>query len=791
MRMKTCFAAVAVILLVSLAAACATPAPKKAAAPKKTSAAPARGIRYGQAPAAPPAKVCGSPILNSIYSYNGAPGTYSTSGTPAGLPTFGTGGTDFPDATSVVVIPAGDNSVPAGNGTYDTGNTVYYFEPGTHILTSGIFTGDNAAYVGGYTPGNPAIIDGKGTGGLSASTAGVLNAYDTWEYLTIRNYESNVNNGVLGDVNADTFGAHNTYKYNTIGPNEYGPVGTGESSAGGYAIVGAGYTTIVDNCFDHDAQGAFNDSGADITITGNEIAWNGLGEYPDDGGPGASPYSCGCSGGGKLFFSWNAVITGNYVHDNYNTGIWLDFDNAGANISGNYVASNWGEGISLEASYNASISDNTLVGNGWASDGPWPAGVGGQPCFGGIPCSAGLGQITGNGGGLPYGVISTPNSGGNANLNTVTLPNCSSGCTQNTNYSGQLLVQNNVMINNFGGMFNYTDTDRYPGNLDNDSACSVPLGVLNQPNSTTYYHQTYELQTFSSDAAITGNSVTSAAGTTTLCTDYGVPPASDDSGGGPASVVQAPSTGMGVFNINTGTFLGNVATVTSANAFTLDRSPGNASGLRLMLSGYGGCGPADYYAAAPGVTSGTPAANYWDNCVWGGRDVTVSGNINSIDASVVTGCTTANLCGFTTNVAFLAGVPQLMKVFNQYVPLQAYASGGLGNVWSSNTYQWSGGGPGQWQFSAGVQGNQVSAAQWMSAPYGQDAGSTFTTCGPQPQLRRTLTATPSGCHRVTSAQLGQPPRQPRRVEHPGGLTFLHLHRGKPRTLPAPRKGFRH
>ena len=71
----------------------------------------------------------------------------------------------------------------------------------------------------------------------------------------------------------------------------------------------------------------------------------------------------------------NATVDYNYVHDNYNVGIWFDFLNSGADISYNYISSNWSAGIQYEASYNARIADNTLVGNSWPSDGPWPAGV--------------------------------------------------------------------------------------------------------------------------------------------------------------------------------------------------------------------------------------------------------------------------------------------------------------------------------------------------------------------------------------------------------------------------------
>ena len=73
---------------------------------------------------------------------------------------------------------------------------------------------------------------------------------------------------------------------------------------------------------------------------------------------------------------------------------------------------NWGVGIAVEGSYNTQITGNTLVGNGWASEGPWPSSP--YRCFGGTSCTNGIGPVTGAGGGLPYSALELDNSGGNA-----------------------------------------------------------------------------------------------------------------------------------------------------------------------------------------------------------------------------------------------------------------------------------------------------------------------------------------------------------------------------------------
>ena len=668
--------------------------------------------------------ICGKPILDSPWSYSGQPGTFNVRNEPKGLPTIGVKKSNFPWATKIIVVPAGNNTrTAAALARYQVNKAVIYFEPGVHEIMDGMYTGHNSAYVGGYTrTAGKAILDGvdgatNGTGrggnrlSASASSSG-NNVYDTWEYLTIRNYTSSLNNSIMGNVNGGGSDVGDVYKYLSIGPDQYGYAGIniaprrGMDSGGGYAIDAGSNTTIEYSCLTQNAQGAFNISNAaNVTISHNDINRNGLGIYPDVSGPGGSPFSCGCSGGGKIFYSLDANFVDNYVHDNYNVGVWFDTDNAGANISGNYISSNWGDGIRYESSYNSNISGNTLVGNGWASNGKWPAGLHDAACFDGISCTNGFGPLTGQGGGNPYAAVDLSNSGGNGNLHT--------------RYQGQLLVENNVLRNNFGGLKIYTDTNRYPDNIDNDSACSLPLGALNRNNSSVYYKQGAVLVT-GGDATISGDTVQSADGTTTICAAYGE--AVDE---GPESIVRAPSVGMAVFNQNSGAFLGTVTGVTSAHEFTLSISPAAASGVSLMLSAYGGCGPADYYGGGFNVMSGKPVAKYWDNCIWGSRSITVKGNVFMTNAATVTGCgTRTNMCGLMEDAGFNAGVPKLMQFFDPYETYIAKASGGLGNMWSGNTYVWSGNAVG-WQFMAGAQGHVISRTEWQQAPYRQDARSVF------------------------------------------------------------------
>ena len=704
-----------------------------------------------RAPAAPPVRICGQSILDSPWNYDGAAGSYA-SGT-AGLPTYGAPGTDFPSATAGLVVPAGNNTAAAHNdGRYQVDKTVVYFEPGVHQIEANIYAGHNSDYVGGYDSahGKAVItgVDGGTSTGVGSSylaletppSAGSATIDNTWEYLTIENYGASLNGSVMGNVNDESKGASgDTYKYDTIGPNEYGYLNSSTAPAhntvsspgngGGYAIDMGSYNTLEYSCVTQNAQGGWNASyGIGDVIAHNEVSWNGLGEYPDQAGaPGASPYACGCSGGGKMFGSVNADFVGNYVHDNYNVGIWMDFNNTGTLISHNYIADNWAQGIEVEGSYNADIADNTLTGNGWASDGAWPAGHDGGLCYKNVSCTGGDGAVTGLGGGLPYAAIYLPNTGANANLATISVPSgvqmpgCSSSCTVTSRYVGHFYVQGNVLTNNFGNVMVYTDNSRFPDDSDYNSTCGIPLGPLNQRNSTIYYPNTGVLQT-AADTSISGDAVSSSAGTKTICSNYGA------TGGGQGvsqSTSQAPSSGQEVFDETTGKLVGTVGTVTSAESFTLTAAPLTGSynsGDALVLDTVGGCGPADYYRGGLGVKSGTPSEYYWDNCIWAGRGVTVTGNVFSINANTVTNCTSTYLCGYSSVMASNSGIIPLEHYWYTYPDYVMLASGGLANVFADNAYEWQG--TGGFRFDTAEENTFVSRSTWQNT-YGQDAGSTF------------------------------------------------------------------
>ena len=78
-------------------------------APASSDASPAKNQAGGShggnsADVRPGRLVCGQKILNSPFSYDGPAGGYS-SGRP-GLPTYGSPGSDFPNATAGAILPA-------------------------------------------------------------------------------------------------------------------------------------------------------------------------------------------------------------------------------------------------------------------------------------------------------------------------------------------------------------------------------------------------------------------------------------------------------------------------------------------------------------------------------------------------------------------------------------------------------------------------------------------------------------------------------------------------------------
>src|SRR5215471_2025107 len=253
---------VPLFLLVAVASCTTNPASTHTGSPGQPAgpAYPAQPTRL--------ARICGHPVLNSPFSYHGAPGRYSSGSMR--LPTYGRPGTDFPKATAGVVLPAGKHSY----SSYQLRpNTVYYLLPGKHIGSLQAVTGD--VFVGGLYHGTHTVLSGNYSGYSWAIDSNYSSGNQpgvTIEYLTIENFQPQSNGAAINQDSNTNW----TIQYNMITRNVPG--------AG--AIAGA-ENTLNDNCMTLNGQYGFQSSDVgpwghdsltggpyDVTIKHNEISYN-------------------------------------------------------------------------------------------------------------------------------------------------------------------------------------------------------------------------------------------------------------------------------------------------------------------------------------------------------------------------------------------------------------------------------------------------------------------------------------------------------------------------------------
>ena len=418
---------VAAVFLIPLASDRAAPAPPGSAVAKIHGSALVLGH--------PPARICQSPPV-SPYSHHYAGSSDAeiayTSGA-AGLPTYGSAGTDFPRAKHGFIIPTGgadgsstsnDSVIWAKGGTI--ANAVYWFTPGIHHGSYQIHGNDNDAFVG--APG--AVISGshKG-GGIVGSGTGV-----TVEYLTLSDIGGHVDGAGWAALNSDLSA---DWKMEDLVVK-----GTGDA-----AINIGPHNLVKNNCLTHNGQaGIIGYNGYGSVIKNNEVSFND----PLKGGDvdyGSSPIECGCAGGIKLLQETNDRISGNYIHGNGDAGIWLDTNNAGITIMDNYISDNPSTGITYEASYDGLIQGNLFADNSIASNANvqkygYPAGAIYVANSGSLPASTGL-KVT------PYCVTERT-----CPASTPVACNASTSCQK------QFQIIHNTFVNNWDGVIIYTNDTR-------------------------------------------------------------------------------------------------------------------------------------------------------------------------------------------------------------------------------------------------------------------------------------------------------------------------------------------
>ncbi|WP_165949461.1 right-handed parallel beta-helix repeat-containing protein [Kribbella turkmenica] len=140
---------------------------------------------------------------------------------------------------------------------------------------------------------------------------------------------------------------------------------------------------VTANFVHHQGQLGFGAWGNGSVVDGNEIASNGGAGYSPDWE----------AGGSKSWRTERHTVTRNHVHDNFGPGLWTDGGNLHTEYSLNRITGNRGPGIQHEISYDATIRDNEIAGNGDRDKGwAWGAGIQIQSSGG----TTGLVEVSGN-----------------------------------------------------------------------------------------------------------------------------------------------------------------------------------------------------------------------------------------------------------------------------------------------------------------------------------------------------------------------------------------------------------
>jgi len=410
--------------------------------------------------------VCGQKILDSPYTYHGPAGSYSSGA--AGLPTYGKPGSDFPDATAGMVLPAGKHDYKS----YQLrAGTVYYLLPGVHV---GSFEADaNDAFVGGNYGGKSTVMSGDyiRNSAIDSSFSDGDQRNVTIEYLTIEKFLANSSAATI-NTNSNTgwmirnntirlnvpgagviLGSDNVLKNNCLSQNgQYGFQAENTNAWGADSLTGGPYNLTVEN-----NEISYNDTCDFEGLLDNpDIGWNKYNPVPEkyrNAHCGDVDKGNGNQGGFKLWRTNGVTIKDNYIHHNWGPGAWVDTNNANTTITGNTINFNDDAAIIEETSYNFSITNNYIAGNDIISS---------------------LGNT-----GFPSPAIYISESGSNTRLGGV--PACAeASCRGQGSYRTQSVISGNTLVDNGGTVFLWQNSNRNCAD-GYDGVCTLLKGGASGP----------------------------------------------------------------------------------------------------------------------------------------------------------------------------------------------------------------------------------------------------------------------------------------------------------------------
>jgi hypothetical protein len=335
-----------------------------------------------------------------------------------GNPSFLTGPATPPEGA--VVVPPGDNHEFDFTGE----GRIFWFAPGVHTLggsnSGGIRPETRQRFIGGPN----SVLDGQRRNmhafGGDARDVEI-------RYLRIQNFgtgASNFNEGVVNHNSAEGWQVLN----NEITHND------------GAAVMLGTRNVVEENCLRDNGQYGFNafDTGGlvDLLIKNNEIAYNNADDWED------RVDDCGCTGGGKIWDSTGVRVVGNWIHDNRAAGLWADTNTADVLIEHNWIEYNEGEGVIYEISQNATIRSNVFRWNNLSKGA----------------------QRYAEEENFPSAAIYLSGAAGDSRRLAAV-----SG-------AAQILVEGNLLENNWGGITAWEDSNRYCGSPANTSIGYCPKG---------------------------------------------------------------------------------------------------------------------------------------------------------------------------------------------------------------------------------------------------------------------------------------------------------------------------
>jgi parallel beta-helix repeat protein len=293
--------------------------------------------------------------------------------------------------------------------------TTFCFGPGIYHVSSlvpkshDVLNGENRA----------AILDGRNKAsfaiGVESRVPGPSDV--TIEGFVIQHFKSPLQRGAIQAYNDAGW----IIKNNHITNNAAAGVATGDN------------VRVLDNLIDHNGQEGFSAHGNGGLYQGNVIAYNNYRLAVDPAWE---------AGGGKASATRNLTFRDNDVHNNGGPGLWADTNNIYTTFAHNTISDNWGPGIYEEISYDATIIDNTITGNGMPSS---PGGGNRQ----GWAWDAGI-QLRLSGSVSPSHPLTISGNIVSDNYNAISLiQSPPSGCGPTGGLYGPCNVQNVLVENNW------------------------------------------------------------------------------------------------------------------------------------------------------------------------------------------------------------------------------------------------------------------------------------------------------------------------------------------------------